>query len=123
HITLDGSPADVLPGARPVLVDLARIVFAADATGIARECTELAAEYAKVRVQFGRPIATYQAVKHHCANMLVEAELATAAVCVTARAADTSPEQRALTAATAAALAIPAADLCANLNIQVHGGI
>jgi alkylation response protein AidB-like acyl-CoA dehydrogenase len=123
RITLDGADAEVLPGARQALVDYTRALFAAEATGMARECTELAAEYAKARIQFGRPIAMYQAVKHHCANMLVETELATAAVWDAARAAETGGDQLTLTAAVAAALAIPAADLCANLNIQVHGGI
>jgi alkylation response protein AidB-like acyl-CoA dehydrogenase len=123
RITVDGADAELLPGARQALVDLTRALFAAEATGMARECTELAAEYAKARIQFGRPIAMYQAVKHHCANMLVETELSTAAVWDTARAAETGADQLTLTAAVAAALAIPAADLCANLNIQVHGGI
>jgi hypothetical protein len=65
----------------------------------------------------------YQAVKHHCANMLVAAELATAAVWDAARAAETGGDQLSLTAAMAAALALPAADQNAQLNIQVHGGI
>jgi hypothetical protein len=123
RVTLDGAAAEVLPGARQKLLDFARLLFAAEATGVARECTELAAEYAKVRIQFGRPIAMYQAVKHHCANMLVATELATAAVWDAARAASGDPAQFSLTAAMAAALAIPAADLAANLDMQVHGGI
>ena len=123
RVELAGAPVVVLTGARPALVDLARTLLAAEATGVARECTDLAAAYAKVRVQFGRPIGTYQAVKHHCANMAVATELATAAVWDAARAASTGGEQRALTAAMAATLAASAADLCANLNIQVHGGI
>jgi alkylation response protein AidB-like acyl-CoA dehydrogenase len=123
RVTLDGAAAELLPGARPVLVDLARTILAAEATGIARECTELAAAYAKVREQFGRPIAMFQAVKHHCANMLVATELATAAVWDAARAASNGGDQRAYTAAIAATLAVPAADLTAQLNIQVHGGI
>ncbi|HET6951713.1 MAG TPA: acyl-CoA dehydrogenase [Acidimicrobiales bacterium] len=123
RVTLDGAAAQVVPGARRTLVDLARVILAAEATGIARECTEQAAEYAKVREQFGRPIAMYQAVKHHCANMLVAAELATAAVWDAARAAATGGEQLSLTAAMAATLALPAADQNAQLNIQVHGGI
>jgi alkylation response protein AidB-like acyl-CoA dehydrogenase len=113
----------VLPGARPALVDLARTILAAEAVGLASECTQLAAEYAKVRQQFGRPIAMFQAVKHHCANMLVAAELGTAAVWDAARAAGPGGEQFSLTAAMAAALAIPAADLDAQLDMQVHGGI
>ena len=102
---------------------MARTIFAAEAVGVARECTEQAAQYAKEREQFGRPIAMFQAVKHHCANMLVATELATAAVWDAARAASAGGDQFSLTAAMAAALAMPAADLCANLNTQVHGGI
>jgi alkylation response protein AidB-like acyl-CoA dehydrogenase len=123
RVTLDGAPVVIIPGAQQVLLDLARLLFAAEATGIARECTEMAAEYAKVREQFGRPIAMYQAVKHHCANMLVAAELATAAVWDAARAGEAGGDQLSYAAAMAAALAVPAADLDANLNIQVHGGI
>jgi alkylation response protein AidB-like acyl-CoA dehydrogenase len=121
RLTLTGAPATVLPGARRLLTDLARLLFAAEATGIAREVTDQASEYAKVREQFGRPIATFQAVKHHCANMLVAAELATAAVWDAARAA--AGDQFSYTAAIAATLAVPAAVQNAQLNIQVHGGI
>jgi len=125
RLTLSGAPAEVLPGARALLVDMARLLFAAEAVGLARECTELAASYAKDRQQFGRPIAMFQAVKHHCANMAVATELATSAVWDAARTAGpgADPATRALTCAVAATLALPAADLCANLNIQVHGGI
>ena len=123
RIELDGATATVLPGARRLLVDTARTILAAEAVGIARECTNMAADYAKVRVQFGRPIGTFQAVKHHCADMSVETELATAAVWDAARAFATGGEQLTYAAAAASALAGAAADLCASLNIQVHGGI
>jgi 3-oxochol-4-en-24-oyl-CoA dehydrogenase len=123
RISLDGAPATVLPGARRILVDVARTVLAAEAVGVARECTEQAAAYAKERIQFGRPIAMFQAVKHHCANMAVATELATSAVWDAARAAATGGDQFTFAAAVAATLAAPAADLCANLNTQVHGGI
>jgi alkylation response protein AidB-like acyl-CoA dehydrogenase len=130
RVRLDAAPAVLLPGARGLLADIARAVFAAEAVGIATETTQQAAEYAKVRVQFGRPIATFQAVKHHCANMLVAAELATAATWDAGRAADAADlagdgdgGQFSYTAAIAAALAIPAAAGNASLNIQVHGGI
>ncbi len=123
RVTLADAPVEVMPGARPVLVDLARLLVAAEATGVAAECTEQAAAYAKVRVQFGRPIATFQAVKHHCANMLVASELATAAVWDAARAAEEGGDQLSYAAALAAALALAAGDECAQLNIQVHGGI
>ena len=123
RVRLAGAPATVLPGGRRVLTDLARTVLAAEATGVAREVTMQASEYAKVREQFGRPIATFQAVKHHCANMLVAAEVATAAVWDAARAAGTGGDQASYTAAIAATLAVPAGVQNAQLNIQVHGGI
>jgi alkylation response protein AidB-like acyl-CoA dehydrogenase len=121
--TLSGSAATVLSGARAELVDLARVILAAEAVGVARTCTEMAAEYAKVREQFGRPIAMFQGVKHHCSNMLVATELATAAVWDAARAAEAGGDQSRIATATAATLAGPAAYLCANLCMQVHGGI
>ncbi len=123
RVTLDGAPATVITGARRTLVDLARVVLSADAVGVARECTEMAAAYSKERIQFGRPIAMYQAVKHHCANMAVATELATSAVWDAARTAANGGDQLTYAAAVAATLAAPAADLCANLNTQVHGGI
>jgi alkylation response protein AidB-like acyl-CoA dehydrogenase len=123
QVDLDDAPARVLTGAAGQLRDFGRLLLSAEAVGIARECTEAAADYAKVREQFGRPIAMYQAVKHHCANMLVATELATAAVWDAARAASHGDDQFSFAAAVAATLAGPAADLCANLNIQVHGGI
>ena len=128
RITLSGASATVLAGARTTLRDLSRLLLSAEAVGVARGATEMAADYAKVREQFGRVIATFQAVKHHCANMAVATELATALTWDAARAAQvtgaqTGGDQRALTAATAATLAGEAAYLCANLNQQVHGGI
>ena len=128
RVVLDAAPAVLLPGARRLLTDIARAVFAAEAIGIAAETTQQAADYAKIRVQFGRPIATFQAVKHHCANMLVAAELATAATWDAGRAADAAGRagdggQFSYTAAIAATLAIPAAAGNASLSIQVHGGI
>ena len=123
RVRLDGAPAAVLPGARRLLTDVARSVLAAEATGVAAETTEQAAGYAKVRQQFGRPIATFEAVKHHCANMLVAAELATAASWDAGRAGLSGGDQFSYTAAIAIALAAPAAVGNANLNIQVHGGI
>jgi alkylation response protein AidB-like acyl-CoA dehydrogenase len=123
RVAFDGSPCEVLPGARRALIDLARLLLAAEAVGIARECTESAAAYAKEREQFGRPIAMFQAVKHHCANMLVATEQATGLVWDAARTPLDAGEQFTIASALAATAALPAADLCANLNIQVHGGI
>jgi alkylation response protein AidB-like acyl-CoA dehydrogenase len=123
RVSLDGAPATVLVGAGPLLRDLARTILAAEAVGVARECAELAAAYASQRRQFGRVIGTFQAVKHHCANMAVATELATSAVWDAARASASGGDQFAYAAAVAATLAGPAADLCANLTTQVHGGI
>src|SRR5581483_4032528 len=123
RVEFSAAPATVLPGAAPLLRDLSRVVLAAEAAGVARECTELGAAYAKDRLQFGRPIGMFQAVKHHCANMAVATELTTSAVWDAARAVAGGGDQLSLAAAVAATLAGPAADLCANLNTQVHGGI
>ena len=89
--------------------------------GRAADCLRTAVEYAKVREQFGRTIATFQAIKHHCANMAVAAESATALVWDAARAADDDdPAQFRLMAAAAAASAFPAYLRNAELNIQVQ---
>jgi alkylation response protein AidB-like acyl-CoA dehydrogenase len=123
EVRLDGAPVTLLSGGRQTLVDLARVVLAADAVGVAREATDMGAAYARQRLQFGRVIGTYQAVKHHCANMAVATELATSAVWDAARAAAAGGDQLTYAASIAAVLAADAADLCANLNTQVHGGI
>ena len=118
---------DILAGARESALARARTLLAAEAVGGAADCVEAAVDYAKVRQQFGRTIATFQAVKHHCANMTVGAESAIAAVWDASRAAgeDLSEDeaQFRLAAASAAALAFPAYARNSELNIQVHGGI
>jgi alkylation response protein AidB-like acyl-CoA dehydrogenase len=123
RVTLTGAAAEVLPGARDTALAYARTLFAAEAVGGASDCVEVAVEYAKVREQFGRTIATFQAVKHHCANMLVSSESAVACVWDAARAAEEGGDQFRLIAAAAATLAFPAYVRNAELNIQVHGGI
>ncbi|OBI48329.1 acyl-CoA dehydrogenase [Mycobacterium kyorinense] len=114
---------DILSTGRESLLARARTLLAAEAAGGASDCLDAAVDYAKVRQQFGRTIATFQAVKHHCANMLVGSESATAAVWDASRAAGEDEEQFRLIAAVAAALAFPAYARNAELNIQVHGGI
>ena len=126
RVRLDGVALDavsVLPGWRSRALAFARTLAAAEASGGARECVEMATDYAKAREQFGRVIGTYGPVKHHCANMLVAAELATAATWDAARAASGDPEQFALASAVAATQALSAYVGNAQLNIQVHGGI
>jgi alkylation response protein AidB-like acyl-CoA dehydrogenase len=117
------APERVLHGAFPIAQQVAWLLAAAEAAGGARECVDTASAYAKDRLQFGRPIAMFQAVKHHCANMLVAAELATAAVWDAGRASGGEAQHVELACASAAALALPAFYRNAQLNIQVHGGI
>ncbi len=117
------SADDIVAGGRESALARARTLLAAEAVGGSSDCVDAAVDYAKVRQQFGRTIATFQAVKHHCANMLVAVESATAAVWDASRAAAEDEEQFRLVAAVAAALALPAYARNAELNIQVHGGI
>jgi alkylation response protein AidB-like acyl-CoA dehydrogenase len=98
-----------------------RILAAAEAVGVSWAALDMAVEYAKVREQFGRTIGTFQAVKHHAANMLVNAEQATAATWDAARADDLDDAWFA--GAVAAAHAIRAQVFNAQNNIQLHGGI
>ena len=114
---------DVLAGAVLRARPLARTLGAAEAVGVMAACTDAAVAYAKERVQFGRTIGTFQAVKHHCADLLVAAELATAAVWDAARASKDSADEFDLVAAMAAQLAFGPAVHSAQMNIQVHGGI
>jgi 3-oxochol-4-en-24-oyl-CoA dehydrogenase len=118
----NAEPVTVLRGAGSQAVAIGRTLAAAEAAGGAQACVDAAAEYAKVREQFGRVIGTFQAVKHHAANMLVASELATAAAWDAAR-ADHLGQQFELAAAVAASQALPAFVTCAQLNIQLHGGI
>jgi alkylation response protein AidB-like acyl-CoA dehydrogenase len=122
-VALSDVAVDILPGARDAALARARTLFAAEAVGGASDCVDVAVEYAKVREQFGRTIATFQAVKHHCANMLVASESAVACVWDAARAAGEDEQQFGLIAAAAATLAFPAYVRNSELNIQVHGGI
>ncbi|KUI37438.1 acyl-CoA dehydrogenase [Mycobacterium sp. IS-1496] len=115
------SPARVLTGAARHARTVFRILGAAEAAGVGWACLDMAVEYAKVREQFGRTIGTFQAVKHHAANMLVDAEQTTAAVWDAARADDLDSAW--FPAAVAASHAIRASVFLAQNNIQLHGGI
>jgi alkylation response protein AidB-like acyl-CoA dehydrogenase len=118
----DVQPVVVLARGAVVAERLGRTLVAAEAAGGARACTDMAVAYAKVREQFGRVIGSFQAVKHHCANMFVDAELAAAVAWDAARTNGHGPESQ-LSAAIAVTAALPAYRHCAELNIQVHGGI
>ena len=118
-------PADrILTGLEgPEVLDLAALLLGAEAAGLAAWCVETAAEYAKVRVQFGRPIGQFQGVKHKCARMLVDLEKARAVVWDAARASDDAAEESGFAAGVAAVVAPDAALRCARDCIQVLGGI
>ncbi|GGS24715.1 acyl-CoA dehydrogenase [Streptomyces sp. NRRL WC-3618] len=117
-------PADghVLAGALGPAVAVFRTLAAAEAAGGARGCLDLALEYARVREQFGRSIGSFQAVKHHLADMLVAVELATALAWDAARGAAT-PAEAELAAAAAAGLAMRSYQECAQKAVQIFGGI
>jgi alkylation response protein AidB-like acyl-CoA dehydrogenase len=104
--------------------DLVATVFAAEAAGIARYALTTATEYAKVREQFGRPIGSFQAVKHMCAEMLLRSEQAAVTASDAARAAsDADHAQLSIAAAVAASTCIDAAIRNTKDCIQVLGGI
>ncbi|OBG90681.1 acyl-CoA dehydrogenase [Mycobacterium sp. E136] len=111
----------VLRGAGRKAHTVFRILASAEAVGVSWASMEMAVEYAKVREQFGRTIGTFQAVKHHAANMLVNAEVTTAATWDAARADDL--DSAAFAAAVAASHAIRTQIFNAQNNIQLHGGI
>ncbi len=96
---------------------------AAELTGVAQRAMEMAVEYAKERKQFGRPIGSYQAVSHRCAQMLLETEAARSAAYYAAWAADNEPETAPLAASMAKAYASDAGVRVTNASLQVHGGI
>jgi alkylation response protein AidB-like acyl-CoA dehydrogenase len=103
---------------------LAELLAGAEALGVADWCVRTAADYAAVRVQFGRPIGQFQAVKHRCADMLVTLEAARAAVWDAARCFDAPAAQGASVAQSAAAALAPEAGFRAAQDcIQVLGGI
>jgi len=125
HVTFNNvsiSSEHVISGAASRALAIGRLLAAAEAVGGAQDCLDAAVGYAKVREQFGRTIGTFQAIKHHLANMLVGSEAAVSTVWDASRAAD-NDEQFQLMAGCAATLAIPAYMRNAELNTQVHGGI
>jgi alkylation response protein AidB-like acyl-CoA dehydrogenase len=127
RVTLDSAPAEAVAASAQRVVDLAATVLAAEAAGLARWALETATEYAKVREQFGKPIGSFQAIKHMCAEMLLRSEQASVAAMDAARAASAiesdSDDQLSIAAAVAAAVGIDAAKANAKDCIQVLGGI
>ena len=124
ELTLTGVRVDderIIRGSAHRLRTIWRILAAAEALGSARGAMEMACDYAKVREQFGRTIGTFQAVKHHLANLLVDIEMTTAAVWDAARAGDV--DSAGFAAAVATWHAVRTVVLAAEMNIQLHGGI
>ncbi|QQK51405.1 acyl-CoA dehydrogenase [Mycobacterium avium subsp. paratuberculosis] len=124
RVVLDSAPATVLAQTPERVEELAATVLAAEAAGITRWSLQTAVDYAKVREQFGKPIGSFQAIKHLCAEMLCRAEQAEVAAADAARAAaEDDPAQFSLAAALAAATAITAVKANVKDCIQVLGGI
>jgi alkylation response protein AidB-like acyl-CoA dehydrogenase len=126
-VHVDGA-GDVLGGAAAAATRLLRTLAAAEAAGGARATLDMALAYAKVREQFGRTIGSFQAIKHHLADMLTRSEMAVATAWDAARVVP-GPDgsggdgQADLAAAVAATVAVRAYLDNARMNIQVHGGI
>lgn len=105
------------------IADDAAVMLCAELIGSSEQALHLAAEYAKVRVQFGRPIATFQAIKHKAAEMLHQLELARVGTHYAAWASDTDDPVREVAAAMAKAFAAEAAISVTGESIQIHGGV
>jgi len=131
RIDFSAAPARLVgePGAAASVVarvlDVATTALAAEQVGGARACLQMATAYAKERMQFGRPIGSFQAVKHKCADMLARVQVADAAATEAARAVDGVPgsPDPGVAAAVAHAVCSEAFMAVAAENIQVHGGI
>ncbi|MGB8403808.1 MAG: acyl-CoA dehydrogenase [Mycobacterium sp.] len=124
RVELNAAPAKAIDLPYQRVANLAVTVLAAEAAGLARWTLETAAEYAKVREQFGKPIGSFQAVKHMCSEMLLRSQqIAVAASDVAEAAMGDDEEQLSIAAAVAAATGIDAAKRNARDCIQVLGGI
>ncbi|WP_396929986.1 acyl-CoA dehydrogenase [Mycolicibacterium sp.] len=124
RVTLNSVPATALAVSRRRFEDLTATVLAAETAGVARWTLDTAVEYAKVREQFGKPIGSFQAIKHMCAEMLLRSQQAAVAAADAAVAASGDDEQQlSIAAAIAAAIGIESAKTNAKDCIQVLGGI
>lgn len=100
----------------------ASALLSVEQVGGAQRCLEMSVDYAKTRHQFGRPIGSFQAVKHRCAEMLVKVEHAKSVAYHAVRATG-DPDEFAIAAPLAASVASEAYVWAAGENIQIHGGI
>jgi alkylation response protein AidB-like acyl-CoA dehydrogenase len=99
------------------------VAAACDATGTAEQALERAADYAKERTQFGKPIGSFQAVKHMCADMAIAVEASRAATRAAAEALDGDPSAWSTTAAITSSYVGPACSHACALGLRVYGGI
>ena len=120
--TLVGTDGSALAGLEKT-VQMAAAALAAEQVGGAQRVLTNAVEYAKTRVQFGRPIGSFQAIKHKCADMLLEVESAKSAAYYAAWAAQEDNEELPIAASLAKSFCSEAYFHCAAENIQIHGGI
>ncbi|OBB92337.1 acyl-CoA dehydrogenase [Mycobacterium sp. 852002-30065_SCH5024008] len=124
RVVLTSAPATKITASPQRVEELAATVLAAEAAGVTRWSLDTAVDYAKVREQFGKPIGSFQAVKHLCAEMLCRAEQSEVAAADAARAAaDSDADQLSIAAALAASIGIAAAKANVKDCIQVLGGI
>jgi alkylation response protein AidB-like acyl-CoA dehydrogenase len=128
RLTFAGTPAVRLGGGDPAaaverMLDLTRVALAADALGGSGRVLDQSVEYAKVREQFGRPIGSFQAIKHMCATMLVDLESSRSAVYYALWAAATDHEDVPVVAPMVKAHCVDAYLQAAGDNVQIHGGI
>lgn len=118
-IGTDGGGWDILER----VLDLAAVALAAEQVGGGQEVLEMAVQYAKDRVQFGRPIGSFQAIKHKCADMLLEVESAKSAAYYAGWCASELNDELPSVASLAKAYCSEAYFHAAAENIQIHGGI
>jgi alkylation response protein AidB-like acyl-CoA dehydrogenase len=129
RLALDGRPAERVgpEGDHTALwrrvADDASVALCAELLGGAEQAYDLAVEYAKARVQFGRPIATFQVIKHKAADMLQRLELARVGTHYAAWASDAEDPPRQVAAAMAKAYVAEAANAICAEAIQIHGGV
>jgi alkylation response protein AidB-like acyl-CoA dehydrogenase len=126
RVQLDAVPAAALLAAAGAPGDLfvrGSVLAAAMLVGISEATRDMAAEFAKVRVQFGKPIGVNQAIKHRCADMAMRAEAARSLVLFAALSVDEERPDAAFQAAAAKVVATDAGIRNAAENIQVHGGM
>lgn len=128
RLTLQSAAADLLPGATGFsavehLLDRAAVLFAFEQLGGAQACLEMAREYALQRHAFGRPIGSFQAIKHKLADVYIEIELARSNAYYGAWALAAGAPDLTGAAAAARVAATHAFELASAENIQTHGGM